>query len=71
MGSDIAKTINRWPDVDQLCSSNELVVGLRKTDTEQEINEVILSLSKKPVKYFIIKSPIPNITSSNIRESGQ
>ncbi|MBI5906685.1 nicotinate-nicotinamide nucleotide adenylyltransferase [Candidatus Saccharibacteria bacterium] len=69
MGSDVAKTIHQWPDVDSLCSGNELVVGMRSGDKASEIQQVLDGLSVKPLRAMILKAPLPDVTSSTIRQN--
>lgn len=69
MGSDVAKTIHQWPDVDSLCSGNELVVGMRSGDKASEVQQVLNDLSVKPLQAMILNAPLPDVTSSTIRKN--
>lgn len=68
MGSDVAKTIHQWPDVDSLCDNNELVIGMRKGDDADKIKKMLATLLVGPRRSTIIEAPLPDITSSTLRE---
>lgn len=68
MGSDVAKTIHQWPDVDSLCSGNELVIGIRNGDEASEVQQVLDVLPVKPVQTMVLNAPLPDVTSSTIRK---
>jgi len=67
MGSDVARSLPEWSDLEALCKNNELVVGLRGNDTTKEITSLLSSLPTRAHKTNIIKAPMPTAASSSIR----
>lgn len=68
MGSDVAKTIYHWPDVDALCAGNELFIGMRKGSDASKLKQVLTGLAVKPVHSVIIDAAQPSVTSSTVRQ---
>ncbi len=68
MGSDVAKTLPQWSDLDLLCKDNEIIVALRGLDKKNDITKIIDSLKLKPIYTLIVPSPLPDMSSSIIRK---
>jgi nicotinate-nucleotide adenylyltransferase len=68
MGSDVAKTIYHWPDVDALCTGNELFIGMRRGDDINGLKQMLAALTIKPVASTTVDATDPAITSSAVRQ---
>lgn len=63
MGSDVAKRLHMWPEMQRL---KEVVVGLRGGDAEAAIEAGLSKLAG--VRYSIVESPFAAVSSSMIRK---
>ena len=68
MGSDVAKTLNKWPNLRAVTEDCELVVGLRGNDNDGDIRALLKSLKYKPKNWIIISSPLPYESSTITKE---
>lgn len=68
-GSDVIQTLPAWPKAERLLKTTELVVGIRKTEDKQAVNDLISSWTIKPKNTYIIDSYAPHISSRMIREA--
>ena len=66
LGSDVASQIPRWPKVEQLLASVNLIIALRGDDKKEGIEAKLHNLRVQP-KITFIKSPHPNISSTQVR----
>lgn len=69
VGSDVAKTLADWPDASELLREMPLVVGLRGSDMEQDV-ESCLARVGQTVQLSCIPSPEMHMTSKLIRQDG-
>ena len=69
MGSDVAATLPKWPDLRDLCTHNELIIGMRDGQTTKDIQAILERLPVQPSKYMIIDSHFPQVNSSAIRRA--
>lgn len=65
VGSDVALTLARWQDIEQLVQTCQFVVGMRDGDDESEVKQVLARLH---ADYMIIKVPFPAVSSSHLRK---
>ena len=72
IGSDVVKTFSyRWPGLQQLLSSVELVIGLRGSDTSQEVEAMLRQCEAAynfKITYKLIPSPHLQLASTYIRQ---
>lgn len=64
IGSDIARTISQWPEVNTLLQEVRLVIGMRSKDSETEIKT---NLPSTLTRITFIKTNFASETSSQIR----
>jgi nicotinate-nucleotide adenylyltransferase len=69
IGSDVAKHLGDWPDIETLLAQSELVIGLRGGDTRENISKVIKKWPTQPKAVTVIDSHAPNISSGKIRQA--
>jgi nicotinate-nucleotide adenylyltransferase len=69
MGSDIAKTLHSWNDLEQLCNQNDLIVSLRNYDEAVSLNKYLAALAFKPKNIILLSSKLPRQSSKNIKQS--
>jgi nicotinate-nucleotide adenylyltransferase len=67
-GSDVAKNLSDWPNIDRLTSTSELVIGLRSGDQAKDIQAVLSELPLPPTAR-VIKSYAPTVSSFSIRQA--
>lgn len=71
VGSDIVDTFQyRWPGIDTLLHSVDLIIGLRDSHTAQDIAKLVADLEaelKFQIDYSIIITPYAHLASSKIR----
>ena len=70
VGSDIAKLLPSWNKADLLLKAMDLVIGLRNSDAQQDLQKKLSKLSKVDNLHFI-KSPQLNISSDKVRRKQQ
>ncbi len=72
LGSDVIKTFTyRWPGLQQLLQSVELVIGLRGSDTDTEVEAMLEHCEtnyKLKIAYKLIPSPRSFLASTHIRQ---
>ena len=68
MGSDSLENLNQWSQVENLLKVSELVIGIREGDTER-VKTWLGALEPKPVKFYLIDSLRPTVSSTKIREA--
>ena len=56
-------------NLDKYFSSGSLVVALRQPDTEQDIKDILGSLSSQPKELVIVPSPAADVSSTDIRQA--
>ena len=66
-GSDKVKNMNKWPSFNKLLEGSEVLIGIRKGDSIEEITEHTLSWPKAPLGVIISYSP--EVQSLDIRRS--
>lgn len=66
IGSDVAKTLPSWSDLDRLLEACNLVVGLRGNDTQEQITKTLEGLSIRSVSF--VSTPMRNVSSAQLRE---
>jgi nicotinate-nucleotide adenylyltransferase len=69
MGSDAALTIPTWPNAGQLLKTSELVVGVRSTHQQTEIERAAAAWPTMPRALIIFDSFAPHVSSSQIRQA--
>jgi|SRR5665213_2003621 len=67
VGSDKVKSMPSWPNIDKLLYTTDVLIGIRKGDTIEQITEDTLSWPKPPVNVLISYSP--EVQSTDIRKS--
>jgi nicotinate-nucleotide adenylyltransferase len=66
-GSDIVPNLIKWPDVNKLLSSSEIVIGIREGDSQKELTKLT---NKWPAMgVFYIDSYAPKVASIKIRSA--
>ncbi len=68
-GSDIVSTMPTWPHLSQLCQQAELVVGVRASETPEEVQFCIESWPVQPRNVTLFESFAPVVSSSYIRSA--
>jgi nicotinate-nucleotide adenylyltransferase len=75
IGSDVVRTFSyRWDGLASLFESASLAIGLRHDDTAGEITAIMQQMESTyhvPVRYTLVGSQYPTITSSQIRSGNQ
>lgn len=66
-GSDVAKTLADWPDVDRLFDTSEIVIGMRSNDNLIQIKQIIENWSTHPKAITVFDSYAPDVSSGKIR----
>jgi nicotinate-nucleotide adenylyltransferase len=66
-GSDKVKSMADWPDFNSLLNNSEILIGIRKGDSIEQITECTLRWPKSPLN--VIFSYSPEIQSVDIRKS--
>ena len=69
MGSDVAKTLPQWSNLEIFCEDNEIIIALRNLDEKNEIVKIIDSLPVKMTYATVISAPVPSISSTTIRNN--
>jgi len=64
MGSDVALGLSAWPDIQQLTSNHQLIIGMRSTDNQ---HEVVAVLSQLGAHYTIVTTPHAHVSSRQLR----
>lgn len=73
IGSDIAKTLDRWPDIADLLQSTSLAIGMRSGDDQQQITDLLQRLSTDQgvtVDFICIDTLASHVASTDIRKPG-
>lgn len=65
IGADIVPSLASWPDIDQLLSRYQLIIGMRETHNRQHIEAILHQLD---ATYFIVTTPYAHISSRQMRE---
>lgn len=68
-GSDMLKHMPRWPLVRRLFEDMELIVAVRANESSQTIMQQMAILPEAASKLQIIKSTVPHLSSSQLREA--
>jgi nicotinate-nucleotide adenylyltransferase len=72
VGSDVVHTFQyRWPGLETLLRSMDLIVGLRSDDTVHDIEALMTSLEMElncTITYSLITTPYAHLASSQIRD---
>lgn len=68
LGSDHLKSIDRWPRVNNLLATSELVIGIRQGDQAQ-IKQLVDELPLQPPALFLVDSYAPAVSSTKIRQA--
>lgn len=68
LGSDVAKGLGQWPDLDELLASMSLVIGVRSSDSRVDLERALeaLDVPTKP-NYVLVDSLSPAESSTRIR----
>lgn len=70
IGSDVVQNLHNWPNLGELLEAVTLVIGLRANDTEEWAKSMLQQL-KMPVKFVVVKSPHPEVSSTKINATLQ
>ena len=65
IGSDVARSLDRWPDIDRLLETVSLAVGMRGDDAQDELKDMMRKLSFGDVTYVF--TDYPHLSSSQLR----
>lgn len=68
VGSDVALTLSRWPNIEQLPTSTHIAVGLRGKHTEQQMHASLRNLPKH-ISYSLVMTDKAHISSSQLRQN--
>lgn len=68
-GSDNIASMMDWPNVEQLLTKCELVIGVRNQDDIQTVKRSIMDWPIQPVNLIIFPSYAPHISSGSVREA--
>jgi len=68
-GSDVTEHLAEWPLSHRLLQSSELVVGLRGSHTQTDVESIALSWPQSAKQLHIIDSYAPHVSSRAIREA--
>ncbi len=72
MGSDVARSLPYWEECERLVRAVSFVIGMRDTDTVTDVEQVLRHLEVVcgvPVRYTLLTTPHPTLTSSQVRAS--
>lgn len=67
-GSDVLTYMQSWPLIEGFLKSVGLIIGIREGQDPNTIKQALASLPTSPKEMFIMKSPMPNMSSSQIRD---
>ena len=67
-GSDVLTYMQSWPLIEGFLKSVGLIIGIREGQDPNTIKQALASLPASPKEMFIMKSPMPNMSSSQIRD---
>ena len=69
IGSDVMKAMHTWPDIEMLLSQAHLAIGMRHTESRQEIEAIIQHIRQRhhSLSYTIVQTPHAEISSTAIR----
>jgi nicotinic acid mononucleotide adenylyltransferase len=71
VGSDVVYTFqHRWPELEVLLFSTDLIIGLRENDTVQNMEKIMSSLERihgQSIVYSVVTTPYAHLASSKIR----
>jgi nicotinate-nucleotide adenylyltransferase len=70
-GSDVALQLPEWPRAERLLNSSELVVGLRREDSREKLEQALQHWPAQPKALYVFTSYAPNISSKTVREALQ
>lgn len=66
IGADIVPSLASWPDIDQMLSRYQLIIGMRKGHMQTEVE---VELAQLGASYAIVTTPHAHISSRQIRET--
>ncbi len=70
IGSDVARTLDSWQNIDTLIRDASFAIGVRANDGENELVNILDKLGEKYgtlINYTLINSPAASIASTHIR----
>lgn len=73
IGSDTAKTLDKWPDVADLLKNASLAIGMRSGDNQQQIGDLLQQLGADhdvSIRFTCIDTLASHIASTDIRQPG-
>lgn len=70
IGSDVVQNLHNWSNLSELLEVVVLVIGLRENDSGEWVESVLQRL-KMPVKFVVVKSPHPEVSSTKINATLQ
>ena len=71
IGSDTAKTLDKWPAIADLLKNASLAIGIRSGDDQQQISNLLQQLSTNlgvAIHFTCIDTPASHIASTDIRQ---
>jgi nicotinate-nucleotide adenylyltransferase len=72
LGSDVALHLPKWQDLPMLIAGVSFVVAMREGDSRTAVERMFQQLEKSlktPIRYTIIDSPHPDLSSSQLKKS--
>ena len=71
LGSDVAKRLGRWDNIDVLCRSVGFIVGLRQSDTREDLQPALADVYMYSPRIVFVESPERFVSSSLIRSGDE
>ena len=70
VGSDVALSLDKWDNIDNLLKTCDIAIGMRTHQTEQEIQTVIAALKQRARQclFTIVHTDYPSFASSTFRK---
>jgi nicotinate-nucleotide adenylyltransferase len=68
-GSDVVRHMAGWTDIEALLAQNELLIGVRSSESAESVQEALAHLPIPPKGQRIISSHTPHVSSALIREN--
>jgi nicotinate-nucleotide adenylyltransferase len=68
-GSDVAKNLQHWPNIEILFKETEIIIGLRNPDNKEDIKKLINNWQTVPKSVTMFKSFAPEVSSGKVRNA--
>ena len=67
-GSDVLAYMQSWPLIEGFLKSVGLIIGIRESQDPKKVKDALKSLPIEPRESFVFESPLPEMSSSQIRD---